>query len=166
MKSKYSFLIKMIILCLVFSSNFSFSEVLATCEKPSGHAYYAYAGMADKKTSGWDKDKISNGLTQLEYTNGKFDIQFVDVTKQIISARDTDGADVFPFAYTDEIIGVNVIYMGRAIETFAFIKEKSGKLVYTYTATKVNAMVPKATAMLGTCSSINIEGFKKIIEAK
>ena len=156
---------KIITLCLIFFSNFSYSEILATCEKPSGHAYFAYAGMNDKKISGWDKDKISNGLTQLEYNNGKFDIQFVDATKQIISARDTDGADVFPFAYTDEMIGVNVVYMGRAIETYSFIKEKSGKLVYTYTATKVNAMVPKATVMVGTCSLINVEAFTKIIES-
>jgi hypothetical protein len=79
------------LLILIFSRNV-FAVDIANCSNPSGYAYYPELGMIDKKMSGWNKDKISNGITKVTRNDkGEYDIVFVDATKNIISSRE-DGS--------------------------------------------------------------------------
>ena len=94
---------------------------------------------------------------------GKFDIQFVDASKQIISSKE-DGADIFLFAINENSIGLAAIYVGRLIETYTFIKDLSGNNEYLMTQSKVNTPIPKAGVMRGTCSFIDFSALEKIKE--
>ena len=137
-----------------------YSATIASCQNPKGHVYYPFSGMTLEKDSGWFKDGISGGITQLEIDNdGNYDIQFVDVYKQIVSSKD-DGAKVIPFAISEDKIGITSIYLGSLIETYAFFKEGNGKLTYTMTQTKINTAIPKASVMKGTCSFIDFSKVK------
>ena len=137
-----------------------YSATIASCQNPKGHVYYPFSGMTLEKDSGWFKDGISGGITQLEIDNdGNYDIQFVDVYKQIVSSKD-DGAKVIPFAISEDKIGITSIYLGSLIETYAFFKEGNGKLTYTMTQTKINTAIPKASVMKGTCSFIDFSKAK------
>ena len=137
-----------------------YSATIASCQNPKGHVYYPFSGMTLEKDSGWFKDGISGGITQLEIDNdGNYDIQFVDVYKQIVSSKD-DGAKIIPFAFSEDKIGITSIYLGSLIETYAFFKEGNGKLTYTMTQTKINTAIPKASVMKGTCSFIDFSKVK------
>ena len=137
-----------------------YSATIASCQNPKGHVYYPFSGMTLEKDSGWFKDGISGGITQLEIDNdGNYDIQFVDVYKQIVSSKD-DGAKVIPFAISEDKIGITSIYLGSLIETYAFFKEGNVKLTYTMTQTKINTAIPKASVMKGTCSFIDFSKAK------
>ena len=147
------------IVLLLFSS-LIFAETVASCQNPKGHVYYPFSGMTLEKDSGWFKDGISGGITQLEIdADGNYDIQFVDVYKQIVSSKD-DGAKIIPFAISEDKIGITSFYLGSLIETYAFFKEGNGKLTYTMTQTKINTAIPKASVMKGTCSFIDFSKVK------
>ena len=153
---------KKIITCFVIALHTStaYSATIASCQNPKGHVYYPFSGMTLEKDSGWFKDGISGGITQLEIdADGNYDIQFVDVYKQIVSSKN-DGAKVIPFAISEDKIGITSIYLGSLIETYAFFKEGNGKLTYTMTQTKINTAIPKASVMKGTCSFIDFSKVK------
>ena len=64
----------------------SFSQTIASCGSVEGYAYYHYAGLVSKKSSGFDKDKITGGMTTFQrLSDGSFDILIVDTRKKIIS---------------------------------------------------------------------------------
>lgn len=70
-------------------------ETLARCESPAGFANYHFAGIVQKKDSGFHEDKISNAAFSLvQLSKDEFDVRFVDVTKKIISTIE-DGGQVF-----------------------------------------------------------------------
>lgn len=147
---------KKILFFLFLIPNLVLSATIATCENPEGHAYFPYAGMSPKDMAGWDKDKISNGKTQLDIIDGKFDIKFLDASKMMISAKEDDG-DVFLYSISEKEIGVVVMYLGKAVEAYSFIKENDGKLIYTMVQSKANIFIPKASVMKGTCSYIDFD---------
>ena len=151
---------KKLLLIFLILPTFSFAETVASCQNPKGHTYYPFNDMTIKKDAGWFKDGISGGITQLEIDNdGNYDIQFVDASKQIVSAK-KDGANIVPFAIGENKFGVSTIYLGYLVETYAFFKEKSGELSFTMTQTKINTPIPKATVMKGTCNFIKFEKIK------
>ena len=155
---------KFLLIVILFFAHSSFAVTIANCQNPEGHAYFPYAGFNPKDMVGWDKDKITGGITQLVMDDkGQFDIQFVDASKQIISSKE-DGADIFLFAINENSIGLAAIYVGRLIETYTFIKDLSGNNEYLMTQSKVNTPVPKAGVMRGTCSFIDFSALEKIKE--
>lgn len=153
---------KRLILLALLLPHLSYAATIASCQNPEGHAYFPYAGMNPKDMAGWDKDKITGGITQLvKDENGEFDIQFVDASRQIVSSKE-DGAEILPFAMTETSIGFAAIYFGTVVETYTFIKDLSGKNEYLMTQSKVGVIIPKAGVMRGTCSFIDFSALKKV----
>lgn len=151
---------KNLLFLLLFLPQIIYATTIANCQNPEGHAYFPYAGMSPENMAGWDKDKITNGIVQLvQDEEGKFDIQFVDASKLIISAK-ADGATIIPFARNKNIISVAAIYAGTVLETYTFIKDLSGKNEFLMTQTKVNTGFPKAGVMRGTCTFLDLSALK------
>ena len=148
---------KYLLTLLLFISTAVIGKTIATCQNPEGHAYYPYTGMTTENKSGWDKDAITGGITQLNLNDdGSLDIQFVDASKQIISAK-SEGGITLPFATNKNTIGVATVYSGAIIETYMFTKDGNGKLEFMMTQSKVNSPIPKASALRGSCTYIDFD---------
>jgi hypothetical protein len=148
------------LLILIFSRNV-FAVDIANCSNPSGYAYYPELGMIDKKMSGWNKDKISNGITKVTRNDkGEYDIVFVDATKNIISSRE-DGGGVFLLNQGKSSFSILVVYQGKTAEIYSFLKNNSGKLEYLHITSRAGDLIPiaKSSLMQGECSFID---FSKI----
>jgi hypothetical protein len=148
------------LLILIFSNN-AFAVDIANCSNPSGYAYYPELGMFDKKSSGWSKDKISNGITKVtKNQKGEYDIIFIDSTKNIISSRE-DGGGVFLLNQGKSSFSILVVYQGKTAEIYSFIKNNSGKLEYLHITSRAGDLIPitKSSLMQGECSFID---FSKI----
>ena len=62
------------------------AQTVASCGSVEGYAYYHYAALVSKKNSGFDKDKITGGMTTFQkMPDGSYDILVVDTRKKIIS---------------------------------------------------------------------------------
>jgi hypothetical protein len=147
---------KKLLLLLFFLPNLAFSEIIAVCENPEGHAYYPFSGLMNKADSGWTKDKITGGITQLVQDNsGKFDILVLDASKTIYSSTQ-DGGVVLPFAYDNNQVSVMVVFMGETVETYSFIKDNSGNIEFLMTQNKAAGIIPKITAFRGECSYLDL----------
>lgn len=139
---------------------------IAQCSNPSGKSYYPELGLVTKNKSGWSDDKISGGLTKLTINENKeFDIVFVDSLKQIISSRD-DGGTVLINSFSSESMTFLVIYPGKTIETYTFVRNKSGKYEYIQTTTRSGdeVLITKVSLLRGVCSSIDFELVKSSLE--
>tara|TARA_B100000795_G_scaffold96012_1_gene70413 strand:- start:86 stop:556 length:471 start_codon:yes stop_codon:yes gene_type:complete len=151
---------KLLLLLLILPQLLS-AKTIANCQSPEGHTYFPYVGMSPKNMSNkWEKDKISGGIFQLVQNDaGEFDIQFVDASKLINSAKD-DGGKVMVFSDTKNQVGIMVYYPGKVVETYTFIKNLSGENEFLMTQSKVNVVIPKASAMRGTCTFLDIASIK------
>ena len=56
---------KRLILLVLLLPHLSYAATIANCQNPEGHAYFPYAGMSPQNMTGWDKDKVTGGITQL-----------------------------------------------------------------------------------------------------
>lgn len=151
----------LLLIILLFNSNILFALDIANCSNPSGYAYYPELGIFDKKSSGWTKDKISNGITKVtKNEKGEYDIVFVDVRKNIISSRE-DGGEVFLLNQGKSTFSILVVYLGKTAEIYSFIKNNSGKLEYIHITSRAGDLIPitKSSLMQGECSFID---FSKI----
>ena len=151
---------KLLFLFLIMPQLLS-ANTIANCQSPKGYAYFPYVGMSSKDMSNkWEKDGVSNGIFQLvQKDTGEFDIQFVDASKLIISSKD-DGGKVLPFSDTKNQIGILVIYPGKVVETYTFIKNLSGENEFLMTQSKVNVAIPKTSVYRGTCTFLDISSIK------
>jgi hypothetical protein len=132
---------------------------IASCSNPSGKGYFAETGIISAKSSGWSDEKISDGITKLsQLDNGDFDILFVDVRKEIISARQ-DGGHVMVLNRGENAISVLVVYPGKTAEVYTFLKTTSGKLEYIHTLSRAGdaVLITKSSVMRGDCDYINFD---------
>lgn len=156
MMNKY--LKKLLLLCFgIFNITCVFAETIAICGEPKGHSYYPDVLEDAKYKSQWIKDTISGGIFELDIDDNQFDIVYVDVASQTRVSWRTMGAEVIPFAMTDNQIGILAVKEGKSVETFNFYKELSGKNTYSITKSKVGNEFPSASVMTGDCSYINWE---------
>lgn len=135
------------------------AEDIAACSDPVGKGYFPEIGLVTKKDSGWEDEKITGGVTKLtKLGENEYDILFVDIRKDIISARD-DGGKVIPLNRGKDVFSVLVVYPGKTAEVYTFLKSTSGDLEYLYTLSRAGdqVLITKATVMRGTCSYINFE---------
>lgn len=134
------------------------ADTVATCKDPSGYANYHYAGLVQKKDSGFDKDKISGGLTTLvRIGKGEYDLLFVDVRKSIISTKQ-DGGQIRLIRRGTNDATFLVITSSFAIELFTFYKDAEGLARYDLIQSKGGDRLPihKSAVMAGTCSELNL----------
>jgi hypothetical protein len=139
--------------------NSVFAKDIASCSNPTGKVYYPELGLVNKKNSGWDDDKISNGITKLvKLDNGEYDILFVDSSKQIISSKN-DGGSVLMLNYGENVVSFVVLYPKKTAEVYTFLKNNSEELEYIHVLSRAGdaVLLPKASLMVGKCDYIKFD---------
>lgn len=139
-----------------FMSIPAYGEDMASCSDPVGRGYFPEVGLTSKENSGWAEERISGGLTKLTRDGEEYDILFVDSRKEIVSSRQ-DGGIVIPLAKGIDQFAVLVVYPGKTVEIYTFLKTSSGELEYISTTSRAGNSVPitKSSVMRGTCSYIH-----------
>ena len=143
---------------LILSSGARAADI-ASCSNPSGQGYFPEIGIVDKEASGWSDEKITSGMTKLaKIGEDEYDILFVDVRNEIISARD-DGGRVLLLNQGENAFSFLVIYPGTTAEVYTFLKNKSGGLEYLHTLSRAGdgVLITKASVMRGDCRYINFD---------
>ncbi|WP_225764174.1 hypothetical protein [Stenotrophomonas sp. Marseille-Q4652] len=130
---------------------------IASCSNPSGKGYYPEKGIISAQDSGWEDERITNGITKLvRQADGGYDVLFVDVRNEIVSALQ-DGALVVPLNRGEDVFSVLVVYPGKTAEVYTFLRTTSGKLEYIHTLSRAgdSVFISKASVMRGDCAYIN-----------
>ena len=138
------------------------AQAVATCSDPEGHAYYHYAGLLSKSQSGFEKDKITAGLTTLQrLDNGEYDLLIVDIRKQVISYRN-DGGRVILLRRGMNDATFLVIFPGKVIELYTFYVDSAGAKRFDLLQSKGgDAMtIHKSSLMTGVCSRLDLSAVK------
>ncbi len=126
MTRERSFLLVLSATALILGAGSVHAGVVATCSDPEGHAYYHFAGLLSKQQSGFEKDKITGGLTTLQrLESGEFDILIVDIRKQVISYRNDGGRVVLLRRGTNDATFL-VVFPGMVIELLTFYTDAEG----------------------------------------
>jgi hypothetical protein len=140
----------------------AYSQVIATCANPEGYANYHYHGLAQKKDSGFIKDRISDGLTTLQrLSDGSYDVLFVDVRKQVISFKN-DGAKILLLHRGSNDATFLVAVPGTVIELYTFYIDADGVKRFDFLQSKGGdgMLVHKSAVMTGLCSELNLQWIK------
>ena len=121
-----------ILFCFItFFSTSTFAQTITNCRNPSGFAYYNHSGVILKKDSGFQKDTITDGITSfVKLPNGNFDINIVDVRKQIISFTQGGGEVVLLRSGKNDATFLH-FYPGKVIELYSFWLESDGKAKFS-----------------------------------
>ena len=151
---------KLVVLAtLVLSSHPASAADIASCSNPLGKGYYPETGIISAKNSGWADERITGGITKLsKLGSGEYDILFVDVRNEIISARQ-DGGRVLLLNQGEAAASVLVVYPGKTAEVYTFLKTSSGKFEYIHTLSRAgdSVLITKASVMRGDCDYINFD---------
>ncbi|MEB1548863.1 hypothetical protein VDQ94_08115 [Xanthomonas campestris pv. campestris] len=131
---------------------------IASCSNPAGKGYYAETGIITAKDSGWNDERITGGLTKLSRQGDEYDLIYVDVRQEIVSARE-EGAQVMLLSRGISSASVLVVYPGKTAEVYTFLKTLSGKLEYIHTLSRAGdeVLITKASVMRGDCRYINFD---------
>ncbi|KRG54293.1 hypothetical protein ABB25_13785 [Stenotrophomonas koreensis] len=149
----------LVFLFAAFASLSAHATDIASCSEPSGKGYYPETGVIKKADSGWEDEKISSGITKLtKNSGGEYDILFVDIRREIISAR-ADGGTVIPLSRGAKSFSVLVVYPGKTAEVYTFLENTSGGLEYLHTLSRAGdeVFITKASVMQGVCSYIHFD---------
>jgi hypothetical protein len=150
---------KNILLLSALLSTAAFSQTVANCRNPEGFAYYNYSGTVTKKDSGFQKDKITGGITSfVKMPDGKFDINIVDVRKQIISFSQDGGRVILLRSWKTDANFLH-FYPGKVIELYSIWVESDGKAKFSMIQSKGGDNMPihKSSVLVGVCDPINLE---------
>jgi 3-hydroxymyristoyl/3-hydroxydecanoyl-(acyl carrier protein) dehydratase len=135
----------------------TWSQVIASCNNPEGYAYYHHSGGVSKKSSGFDKDKITGGMTTIQkMPDGSYDILIVDTRKKIMSMTQ-DGGKVLMLRKGAKDATFLLYFPGNAIELYTLWIDAEGQAKYDYIASKGGDITPvhKSAVMVGRCDEIN-----------
>ncbi len=135
------------------------SQTIADCKNPDGFAYYHHSGIVPKKESGFQKDKITGGLTSIvKLPDGKFDILIVDIRKKIISMTQ-DGGRVALLRRGAKDATFLHFYPGMVTEIYTLWVDAEGKSKFDMLQSKGGDNMPihKSSVMVGDCSSIDFD---------
>ena len=147
----------MLLLVSVFSTSLTHAQAITSCKNPEGYAYFHYSGRVSKAESGFTKDKITGGMVTLQkISENKYDILFVDIYKEIISAVG-DGGNVVLLRRGKTDATFMHSHPGRVIELFTFWIDTGGLAKYDLIQSKGGDLMPihKAAILVGTCGPIN-----------
>lgn len=151
---------KKLFLCLIpFCTTFAFSQTITNCRNPVGYAYYNHSGITLKKDSGFQNDKITGGITSfVKLSDGKFDINVVDVRKQIISFTQDGGRIVLLRSGKKDATFLH-FHPGMVVEIYSFWLESDGKAKFSMIQSKGGDSMPihKSSVLVGDCDDINFD---------
>ncbi|MBV6670876.1 hypothetical protein KV691_16600 [Xanthomonas euvesicatoria pv. alangii] len=136
----------------------TYAAEIASCSNPAGKGYYAETGIITAKDSGWNDERITGGLTKLSKQGDDYDLIYVDVRQEIVSARE-EGARIMLLSRGISSLSVMVVYPGKTAEVYTFLKTSSGKLEYIHTLSRAGdeVLITKASVMRGECRYINFD---------
>ena len=143
---------------LMVSTGAYSAEDIAQCSNPSGKGYFPYLGIVQKKSSGWEDEKITGGITTLtNLGNNEYDILFVDSSKRIISSKQ-DGGKVMLLYKGDRELSVLVVYR-QVVEAYNFFINNDGKAEYTNVISRAGdgVMISKASVMRGDFQFVRLD---------
>jgi len=159
MKKFNLFLSALVLLMSIGFTNSTLAETIAKCKNPAGYSNYHYAGLIDKKGSGFVEDKITGGMTTLIKINEKeYDILFTDIRKQIFSVRD-DGGKVMLMRLGKNDATFLHMHPGMVMEIYTFYRETDGEGRFDMLQSKGGDGMPihKSSVLTGSCSELNID---------
>jgi hypothetical protein len=142
---------------IAFFSTLTLAQTITNCRNPEGYAYYNYSGAISKKDSGFQKDKITGGITSfIKLPDGKFDIAIVDTRKQIISFTQ-DGGRIALVRNGKKDATFLHFHPGMVIEVYSFWIESDGKAKFSMIQSKGGDSMPihKSAVLVGDCDVIN-----------
>ena len=145
------------VVAFALTSCAAFAQNIASCGPSSGYALYHYSKIVQKKDSGFDKDKISSGMTTLQRnSSGEFDIQMVDSRKRIISLVQ-DGGKVILLRSGETDATFMHFFPGMVVELYTFWKASDGKYHYDLIQSKGGDAMPihKSAVLTGDCDAID-----------
>ena len=151
-----NFIIFVVAFCCSASS---IAQTITNCRNPVGYAYYNHSGITSKKESGFQGDKITGGITSfVKLPDGKFDINIVDVRKQIISFAQDGGRIVLLRSGKKDATFMH-FHPGMVIELYSFWVESDGKAKFSMIQSKGGDSMPihKSSVMVGDCDAINFD---------
>jgi hypothetical protein len=140
----------------------SFAQTIASCSSPEGYAYYHHTDLVPKEKSGFEKDKITGGLTSLQQlSKGELDVLYVDTRKTIISSKQ-DGARIALLRRGSSDVTVLVWSPNASIELYTFYRDSAGNARFDILSSKGGDAMPihKSAVMTGLCSELNLELLK------
>jgi hypothetical protein len=135
------------------------AQKIADCKNPDGFAYYHHSKIVPKKDSGFQKDKITGGLTSIvKLPDGEFDIVIVDVRKKIISMTQ-DGGRVVLLRRGSKDASFLHYHPGNVIEIYTLWVDAEGKAKFDLLQSKGgdDMLIHKSSVMVGDCSTINFD---------
>lgn len=133
------------------------SEEIATCRDPEGFAYFHLAGLVEDGSSGWQADKISNGVVTLTQTaKGELDILYIDIRKKPISTVG-DGGAIQLLSHDAESIMVIALHPSESSEVYTFFKERNGQSRFSMLQSKPTTLIPKSSLLMGVCDPIRFD---------
>jgi hypothetical protein len=150
---------KLFLFFIAFYSTFSIAQTITNCRNPEGFAYYNFSGTVAKKDSGFQKDKITGGITSfVKMPDGKFDINIVDIRKQIISFSQDGGRVILLRSGKTDATFLH-LYPGMVVELYSIWVETDGKTKFSMIQSKGgdNMLIHKSSVLVGDCDSINFE---------
>ena len=158
MKKLFTFIeILLLLLVLPISTVIAQPQVIASCSNPKGKSYYPELGLVKKNTSGWSDDAITGGVTNVKKIGkDKYDVVFLDVTKQIVSSLE-DGGNVFLLNKGTNVFSLLVVYPGQTAEIFTFLKNNSNKLEFIQVTSRAGdgVLIAKTSMLRGECEFID-----------
>ena len=148
---------KIVFFFIAFYSTLTFAQTITNCRNPTGYAYYNHSGVTSKKESGFQTDKITGGITSfVKLPDGKFDINIVDIRKQIISFTQDGGRVVLLRSGNSDATFLH-FHQGMVIELYSFWLESDGKAKFSMIQSKGGDNMPihKSSVLVGDCDAIN-----------
>jgi hypothetical protein len=145
---------------ILFFLNFNIhAQTIADCKNPEGYAYYHHQGIVPKKSSGFQDDKITGGITTIKkMANGKFDILIVDIRKKIISMVE-DGGTVMLLRAGEKDATFLLYFPNMTIELYTIWIDSEGNHKFDILQSKGGDAMPvhKSSVLVGSCDSINFD---------
>ena len=149
---------KKLFFCLIyFCTTLLFAQTITNCRNPAGYAYYNHSGVTSLKESGFQDDKISGGITSfVKLPDGKYDINIVDIRKQIISFTQDGGRVVLLRSGKNDATFLH-FHPGMVIELYSFWLERDGKAKFSMIQSKGGDNMPihKSSVLVGDCDIID-----------
>ena len=132
-------------------------KTVTTCRAPEGYSYYHYQGLTPADSSGFTKDKLSNGVfTFKKLPDGGYDILYVDIRKKITSSVE-DGATVRLLRRGQSDATFITFYPGSAIDLFTIWVDSNSKPKFDLIVSRGgdSTLLHKSGVLVGDCDPID-----------
>ncbi len=134
------------------------SQTIANCKDLTGYSYFNYKGIVKKNESGFDKDKISSGITTFKKISPEnYDILILDARKSLFSLTQDGGKIILMRKSKDEVAFLHYHDKTELIEIYSIWIDADKKVKFTLMQNRsVNATVPKSALMVGSCDNLDL----------